>query len=60
MANKDTYTSYQTEEYYITEEPFYLPVADEVELFEVAYSQQMPILLKGPTGTGKTRFVEYM
>ena len=57
MANKDTYTSYQTEEYYITEEPFYLPVADEVELFEVAYSQQMPILLKGPTGTGKTRFV---
>ncbi len=60
MANKDTYTSYQTEEYYIKEEPFYLPVADEVELFEVAYSQQMPILLKGPTGTGKTRFVEYM
>ena len=37
-----------------------MPVADEVELFEVAYSQQMPILLKGPTGTGKTRFVEYM
>ena len=60
MANKDTYTSSQTEEYYIKEEPFYLPVADEVELFEVAYSQQMPILLKGPTGTGKTRFVEYM
>ena len=60
MPNKDTYTSYQTEEYFIKEEPFYLPVADEVELFEVAYSQQMPILLKGPTGTGKTRFVEYM
>ena len=60
MTEQDTYTSYRTEEYVIKEEPFYLPVGDEVELFEVAYSQQMPVLLKGPTGTGKTRFVEYM
>jgi nitric oxide reductase NorQ protein len=60
MAEAETYTSYRTEEYVIKEEPFYLPVGDEVELFEVAYSQQMPVLLKGPTGTGKTRFVEYM
>ncbi|MDP6102142.1 MAG: AAA family ATPase, partial [Dehalococcoidia bacterium] len=51
MTEKQTYTSYQTEEYVIKEEPFYLPVGDEVELFEVAYSQQLPILLKGPTGT---------
>jgi len=60
MTEKDTYTSYKTEEYIIKEEPFYLPVGDEVELFEVAYAQQLPVLLKGPTGTGKTRFIEYM
>jgi nitric oxide reductase NorQ protein len=40
--------------------PFYLPIADEVEVFEAAYSRRLPILLKGPTGCGKTRFVEYM
>ena len=40
--------------------PYYLPVGDEVELFTAAYEQRLPILLKGPTGCGKTRFVEYM
>ncbi len=40
--------------------PWYLPVADEVSLFEAAYAAQMPVLLKGPTGCGKTRFVEHM
>ncbi|WGL52475.1 CbbQ/NirQ/NorQ/GpvN family protein [Nocardioides sp. BP30] len=40
--------------------PFYLPVRDEVELFEAAYEQRIPVLLKGPTGCGKTRFVEHM
>ena len=44
----------------LDQEPFYLPVADEVELFKAAYQQRLPILLKGPTGCGKTRFVEYM
>lgn len=44
----------------IAEEPFYLPVADEVELFTAAYEQRIPVLLKGPTGCGKTRFVEHM
>lgn len=48
------------EEYTVTEEPFYLPIGDEVELFETAYRQRIPVLLKGPTGAGKTRFVEYM
>ena len=60
MSSQETYTSYRTEEYVIKEEPFYVPVGDEVELFEVAYSQKLPVLLKGPTGTGKTRFIEYM
>ena len=42
------------------EEPFYLPLGDEIEMFEAAYHNRLPVLLKGPTGCGKTRFVEYM
>lgn len=49
-----------TEQYRIQEEPYYLPVADEVELYKAAYEARMPLMLKGPTGCGKTRFVEYM
>jgi len=41
-------------------EPYYLPLADEIEIFRAAYSARLPILLKGPTGCGKTRFVEHM
>ncbi|MQC47521.1 MAG: CbbQ/NirQ/NorQ/GpvN family protein [Chloroflexi bacterium] len=48
------------EDFKITNEPFYLPINDEVELFETAYANRIPVLLKGPTGSGKTRFVEYM
>jgi nitric oxide reductase NorQ protein len=44
----------------VTETPYYLPVSDEVEIFTAAYACRLPILLKGPTGCGKTRFVEYM
>ncbi len=40
--------------------PWYLPQADEVELFEAAWAARLPVLLKGPTGCGKTRFVEHM
>lgn len=40
--------------------PFYLPVADECETFKAAYQNTMPLLLKGPTGCGKTRFVSHM
>lgn len=47
-------------QYYVKNQPYYMPVADEVELFESAYSVRMPMMLKGPTGCGKTRFVEYM
>lgn len=48
------------DQYRITQEPYYRPVADEVELFAAAYAARMPMMLKGPTGCGKTRFVEYM
>jgi len=41
-------------------EPYYQPVGNEVGLFEAAYRKRLPVLLKGPTGCGKTRFVEYM
>ena len=54
------YKQIEIQEFRLTEEPFYLPVADEVDLFEIAYEEQIPVLLKGPTGCGKTRFVEYM
>lgn len=43
-----------------TAAPYYLPLADEVDIFQAAYEQRLPVLLKGPTGCGKTRFVEYM
>ena len=42
------------------EEPYYRPVADEVEIFEAAARDRLPVLLKGPTGCGKTRFVRHM
>ena len=54
------YRSYIIEEYHLTEEPYYVAVGDEVELFEAAYEQRIPLIFKGPTGCGKTRFVEYM
>jgi nitric oxide reductase NorQ protein len=48
------------EKYRVKEEPYYLPIGSEVELFEAAYAAKLPAMLKGPTGCGKTRFVEYM
>ncbi|MGO9947602.1 MAG: CbbQ/NirQ/NorQ/GpvN family protein [Steroidobacteraceae bacterium] len=44
----------------LIDEPWYLPLADEVQIFEAAYRARLPVLLKGPTGCGKTRFVEHM
>lgn len=44
----------------IDKQPYYLETGDEVRLFEAAYHGKMPVMLKGPTGCGKTRFVEYM
>ena len=44
----------------LEDEPYYLPLADEVEVFQAAYQARLPVLLKGPTGCGKTRFVEHM
>ena len=46
--------------YRIKQEPFYQPQADEIELYEAAYRERLPVMIKGPTGCGKSRFVEYM
>jgi nitric oxide reductase NorQ protein len=48
------------EKFKVENEPYYLPIKQEVELFEAAYAARLPVMLKGPTGCGKTRFVEYM
>ena len=48
------------EQYKVAKEPFYKLVGNEVELYEAAYAARMPMMLKGPTGCGKSRFVEYM
>src|SRR5438876_9545762 len=48
------------EEYRVIEEPYYLPIGQEMGLFEAAHAARLPVILKGPTGCGKTRFVEHM
>jgi nitric oxide reductase NorQ protein len=53
-------TTIDRDQYVIASQPYYRPVAHEVELFEAAYGARMPVMLKGPTGCGKSRFVEYM
>jgi nitric oxide reductase NorQ protein len=56
----EDFRQYDIEKYVLTEEPFYVSVSDEVELFTAAFQQKIPVLMKGPTGCGKTRFIEYM
>ena len=46
--------------YRIASEPFYAEVRGEVGLFTIAAQSRMPVMLKGPTGCGKTRFVQHM
>ena len=59
-AVESSFKEYAIEEFLVRQEPYYRSVSDELELFTAAYNQHMPVLLKGPTGCGKTRFVEYM
>ncbi|MES9832902.1 MAG: CbbQ/NirQ/NorQ/GpvN family protein [Candidatus Thiodiazotropha sp. LLP2] len=48
------------DQYLISNEPYYRSVNNEVEMYQAAYDARMPVMLKGPTGCGKSRFVEYM
>jgi len=52
--------SLQSETRFIETEPYYEAMSGEIALFEAAHASQLPVLLKGPTGCGKTRFVEHM
>ncbi|WP_018078339.1 CbbQ/NirQ/NorQ/GpvN family protein [Thiobacillus denitrificans] len=52
MTNKDQYK--------VEQEPFYQQQKNEVTLYEAAYRNRLPVMVKGPTGCGKSRFVEYM
>lgn len=52
--------SVDVDQYRIKTEPYYEPVANELELYKSAYEVRMPMMIKGPTGCGKSRFVEYM
>jgi len=47
-------------QYLIAAQPYYRQTGREIELYQAAYAVRMPMMLKGPTGCGKTRFVEYM
>ena len=53
-------TDIDIEQYKIKEEPFYEAQEDEVELYEAAYASRLPVMIKGPTGCGKSRFIEHM
>lgn len=52
MSSKD--------QFLVKQEPFYQAQGREVELYEAAYAARLPVMVKGPTGCGKSRFVEYM
>ena len=50
----------QTENILPVKKPYYKATAKEIVVFEHAFKNRLPVLLKGPTGTGKTRFIEFM
>lgn len=52
--------STDTAQYFVTSEPYYQSQADEVELYTAAYAGRLPVMVKGPTGCGKSRFIEHM
>jgi len=51
---------FDIKQYMVSEEPFYQPQGNEIALYEAAYAARLPMMLKGPTGCGKSRFVEHM
>ena len=49
-----------TDTYLIRQKPYYHPQGDEIALYEAAYEERLPVMIKGSTGCGKSRFIEYM
>ena len=60
MVTQASTASQATASAAVTDEPYYLPAGDEVALFEQCHARNLAVMLKGPTGCGKTRFIEYM
>ncbi len=60
QATLEPLNGIKIEDYHILKEPYYLSFGDEIGLFESACRLKLPVLLKGPTGCGKTRFLEHM
>ncbi|GAB4399295.1 MAG: CbbQ/NirQ/NorQ/GpvN family protein [Rhodoferax sp.] len=50
----------EAQQYKVRHAPYYQAQADEIGLFEAAYAARLPVMIKGPTGCGKSRFVEFM
>ncbi|MGC8660653.1 MAG: CbbQ/NirQ/NorQ/GpvN family protein [Desulfomonilaceae bacterium] len=59
-VTKTSFKELAIEKYFIDKEPFYVPIASEIALFQSAYRLRLPVMLKGPTGCGKTRFLTRM
>lgn len=53
-------TNIPLEQHKIIDEPYYLRIGKEIEIAQAAYDKGLPLLLKGPTGCGKTRFMQYL
>ena len=53
-------TDQNIDQYKVTKEPFYQAQGKEIALYEAAYNKRLPMMVKGPTGCGKSRFIEYM
>jgi nitric oxide reductase NorQ protein len=60
MPKKEKSNKFENGDFKVTREPFYLPQGNEIAIFEAAHKNQLPVLLNGPTGSGKTRLVEHM
>jgi len=60
MRGHSTFDAALAEPPVAASEPYYVPAGDEVRVFEQCHARALPVMLKGPTGSGKTRFVEYM
>jgi nitric oxide reductase NorQ protein len=60
MSKSGTTAKVDASQYLVTQEPYYHSVSNEIDLYEAAYGARMPVMLKGPTGCGKSRFVEHM
>lgn len=57
---KEAHIMNDISQYLIKEQPFYQSQSDEVELYTAAYEARLPVMIKGPTGCGKSRFIEHM